>query len=435
MIQQPTSVLVIDSTGRGHAICDLFVRTNPQVTVYYGPGCDVIEHDRIRSVGSISLTDPATAIRFLQQQPVEFVFVSNIDALSIGYADVLRAAGYPTVGPGQAAAELESSKARGKQFCLDHGIPVADFEVFSDADKARDHVSRLDQCVVKTDGLTPDGDGSVVCESPMTAIQAVDRFAATAGAELRLVVEQRLIGQEISVLALLDRNGALMFPLALDYKRSLDGDLGTNCDGMGSISPHPLDDARLRDQLYRQLLVPLLAGLREEQLDFTGFVYLGAMLTAAGPAVFEINTRFGDSEAEAVLPGVQSDFLELCRAVLDGRLSEHRLRCDDLARCSIALVQGGLEPDQQGNPTGWPFGEYSTGHPVDGLNEVDGDQARLFYANLRRDPAGRPVTAGGRVLHVVGFDASADQARRNAYHQSERVVFPGKRVRSDIGGR
>src|SRR5262249_11748342 len=156
---------------------DLFVRTDPEVIVYYGPGCDVIEHDRIRVAPAISLDDPRTALAFLEGHPVELVFVSNIDALSKGYADVLRANGYPTIGPSKGAAELESSKERGKRFCLDHGIPVAPYRCFTRAEPAKDYVRSLPYaCVVKTDGLCKNGDGSIVCDTAQDAERAIDGF-------------------------------------------------------------------------------------------------------------------------------------------------------------------------------------------------------------------------------------------------------------------
>lgn len=429
------TVLVIDGTGRGHALCELFVRTDPRVVVHYGPGCDVVDHPRILPAPSVSLSDPGTVLAHLENHPAEFVFVSHIDALSLGYVDALRAAGHRVVGPTADAAELESSKQRGKEFCADHGIPVAEFEVFTDAAKAKEYIRSLPyQCVVKTDGLTPNGDGSVVCDTVAEAEAAVDRCAAAEGDDLRIIVEERLVGREISVFALLDGGTALLFPTAQDYKRTLEGDAGGNCDGMGSIAPHPLDSPRLREELRAALVDPLMRGLAKEKLDFTGFVYLGAMLTARGPVLIEINARFGDSEAEAVLPGIRSDFTELCRAILDGRLAEEQLETDGLARCSVALVQGSVVPAPPGAaPAGWPFGPYTTGQPVSGLDRVDSGEALVFCANVRRDPQGVPVSTGGRVLHVVGAGVTLDQARERAYGQIERIAFPGMRYRTDIG--
>jgi len=424
-----TAVLVVDGTGRGHAICDLMTRTNPGVTVFYGPGCDVIDDERVVPVPAISFEDPGTALAFLRTTPVEFVLVSNIDALSLGYVDVLRAGGHQVIGPTGAAAELEASKERGKRFCDRHGVPVPAYGVFTDPMEARAYIrSRPYACVVKTDGLTKDGDGSIVCESSGEAEAAVERFAREHGADFRVVVEERLHGTEISIFALIGGDGYLMFPSAVDFKRTLDGDSGKNCDGMGSVAPHPADSPALRERIRRAVLDPFVRGLRADGLDYSGFVYLGAMLTGSGLVVIEVNARFGDSEAEVVLPSVHSDFVALCRSVLAGDLAGQRLVTDDLVRCSVALTQGCLDPMDPGARPGWPFGEFAQGQPVSGLEDVDG----AFYANLRRDAAGTPVTCGGRVLHLVGTGHSYLEARESAYRQVRRVSFPGMCYRDDI---
>jgi phosphoribosylamine---glycine ligase len=431
-----TDILVVDGTGRGHALCDLFTRTDPAARVYYGPGCDVIDHPRIVPVPELSLTDPGTAEAFLARHPVDFVFVSHIEALSRGYTDRLRRAGHRVVGPSAAGAQLEASKARGKEFCAAHGIPVPAYETFSDPVKAKEYVRSVPYaCVVKADGLTPDGDGAVVCGSAAEAAEAVDRFAELYGDDLQLVVEERLTGPEISVFALVDGRSALLFPPALDFKRALEGDRGTNCDGMGSIAPHPYDCPGLRDTLHHVLLRPLLRGLAADGLDYTGFLYFGAVLTPCGPSVFEINARFGDSEAEVVLPGVRSDFTRLCRAVLDHRLHTQRLETDGLARCSVALVQGSLDPELPEPLAGWPFGRFQPGQAVTGLDErgPDDDGSVVFCANVRRDAAGVPRSSGGRVLHVVGSGATPEGARASAYGRIGRIGFPGMRYRADIG--
>lgn len=363
-----TRVLVIDSTGRGHAICDLFTRTDPDVTVFYGPGNSALRRDRIMSIGGISLTDPGTALAFLNREPVEFVFVANIDALSIGYVDELRAAGHRVIGPTRAAAQLEASKERGKRFCAEHGLPTAPYEVFTDPVSALGYVRSLPYpCVVKVDGLTPDGDGAVVCSTLAQADAAIHRFAGQ-----KIIVERRLSGVELSVFALLDGRDYLLFPTARDFKRALEQDQGTNCDGMGSVAPHPLDSPELHAQIRATLLDPLRRGLRADGLDFTGFIYLGLMLTDSQLHVLEINARFGDSEAQAVLPGVAGNFTELCRAVLAQDLAGRGLSIDGLSRCSVALTQ-----------SDWPTGTVATGQRIYGLHAVDPSVATLFYANLR----------------------------------------------------
>ncbi|MFF4230635.1 phosphoribosylamine--glycine ligase [Streptomyces sp. NPDC001820] len=427
-------VLVVDSTGRGHAICDLFVRTDPAVTVYYGPGNEVLDESRIVAAPGIRMDDPATALEFLADHPVEFVLVSNIDALSIGYADTLRAHGHRVIGPSKDAAQLEASKERGKRFCLDHGLPTAEYAAFCDPDAARAYLRRVPYlCVVKTDGLTPDGDGSVVCDTVAEAERAVSRFASVQGDDFHVVIEERLYGREISVFALLDGDDCLMFPTGLDFKRTLEGDAGKNCDGMGSIAPHPEISPALEAEIRKVLVDPLLAGLRAEHLHYTGFIYVGAMITDSGLRVIEINTRFGDSEAEAVLPSVHSDFTRLCRSVLAGTVARQTLVTDELVRCSVALTQGSLDTLDPDAAPGWPFGHFETGQPISGLASVDPLYARIFHANTALDERGRAVSSGGRVLHLVGTGATLDEARAHAYTQIERVSFPGMRYRTDIG--
>lgn len=429
-----TRVLVVDGTGRGHAICELFTRTDPGTVVFYGPGCPVIEHDRIVPVPSISLVNPRCAVEFLAENPVDFVFVSNIDALSRGYVDLLRAFGHRVIGPTMAAAALESSKERGKQFCLDHCLPTAAYQAFTDPAEAREYVRALPYpCVVKIDELTPNGDGAVVCDTGAQALAAVDRFADEYGARFRVVVEQRLYGSELSVFALLDGEDFLLFPTAMDFKRTLDQDAGANCDGMGSVSPHPAAGEALDTEIRTVLLEPLVRGLRAEGLDYTGFVYLGCMITETGLKVIEINARFGDSEAEVVLPAIRSDFTDLCHAVLAGRLGERTLRSDGLSRCSVALTQGCLDPTDPHAGPGWPFGGFDAGQTVHGLGAVEPEDAVVYFANLGLDGTGRPVSTGGRVLHVVGAGPSPAAARAAAYRRVDTVSFAGMRYRTDIG--
>ncbi|WP_144122737.1 phosphoribosylamine--glycine ligase [Catellatospora sichuanensis] len=427
-------VLVIDGGGRGHAICRLFTRTDPDVTVFYGPGCDLVQDDRIVSVPSISLFNPRTALEFLLENPVDFVFVAHIDALSRAYVDILRASGQRVIGPDRAAALLEASKERGKRFCADNGIPMPRYQAFTDPELAREYVRSLPyECVVKTDGLTLLGDGTVVCDSPAEAEAAVVQFASEAGDDFRVVIEERLRGWEISVFALLDGDSALALPSALDYKRTFEDDRGKNCDGMGSVTPHPEAGPELDAEIRRTVLDPVVRAMRHEGLDYSGFLYIAVMMTDDGPRVIEINTRIGDSEAQVLLPGIRTDFTSLCRAVLDRTLHEQKIHTDGLARCCVALTQGCLDPDDPDAHPGYPFAGFITGQHVTGLEAVDADEADLFYADLRADALGRPVTAGGRVVHVVGAGSTLAEARERAYRQIDRIAFRGMRYRGDIG--
>jgi len=287
---------------------------------------------------------------------------------------------------------------------------------------------KVTEGVVK--GLTTAIDVAFAPDGTMYVLQYAGKFNAQRLRYIENTGALFRIGKDGSKQEIVSR---LMFPTALDFKRSLENDTGKNCDGMGSVAPHPADGAFWREEIRRVLLDPLVRGLRKEGLDFSGFIYVGAMMTETGLNVIEINARFGDSEAQAVLPGVHSNFTDLCRATLAGDLHRRHLLTDDLVRCTVALTQGCLDPTDPDSLPGWPFGGFATGQPVGGIDDVDPAKATLFYSNLRRDADGRPVSCGGRVLHVVGKGRSLTAASANAYDQLARIEFPGMRFRADIG--
>jgi phosphoribosylamine--glycine ligase len=428
------AVLLIDhETGRAHALCDLFLRTDPSVTIYYGPGHAAVRHPRIVQVPSISLTKVETVIDFCRQTKIDFVLVSWINSLAIGYVDTLLGHGLRVIGPSQRGAELESSKRRGKQFCAAQGIRIPRHRAFDDPDAASAYINSLPyQVVVKEDGLTDMGDGVHVCTTAAEAQQAVNAIADRTGDAFSVVVEERLRGIDISLLALTDGIGYVMFPAALDYKRCSDGNRGKNCDGMGSIAPHPA----VTPQIYAEaagIFSKVIAGLKSEQVPYTGFLFVGAMITDEGLRVLEINSRFGDSEAQVILPSVQSNFTELCRRVLERRLDGCRIEIDSLVRCCVIATQGNIAPRNANSKPGWPFGDYEVGQRIEGLEEIDPSKALVFFAGTGIDRDGRLVTSRGRVLHVVGYGKSAPVAIDNAYSQISRISFPGIRYRSDIG--
>ncbi|MER9275574.1 ATP-grasp domain-containing protein, partial [Mesorhizobium sp. M0643] len=264
MTKPNRNVLLIDSTGRGHALADLFQRTDSSLQVFYGPGNSAVADERVYTVPEVSLSDPLSAVRFCQENATDFVFVSHIDALSTGYVDFLNNSGIRTIGPGRAAARLEKSKAFTKRLLKRCGVNTARFEVFDQPEPAKQYIRRLDyQVVVKADGLC-EGNGAYVCDDQTSALHAVDAIMlarAHKDAGNCIVIEERLFGLEISIFALFDGKDFLIFPAALDYKRSDDGNTGVNCDGMGSLSPHPLADKVLYRQIRTEILEPLRAGL------------------------------------------------------------------------------------------------------------------------------------------------------------------------------
>ncbi|MER8989466.1 phosphoribosylglycinamide synthetase C domain-containing protein [Mesorhizobium sp. M0843] len=419
MANTSRNVLLIDSTGRGHAIADLFVRSDPSVRVFYGPGNSSIADERICTVPEVSLSSPASAVQFCQACAIAFVFVSHIDALSTGYVDFLKPSGIPTIGPDRAAAR---------------------FKVFDQPEPAKRYIRTLGyDVVVKADGLC-EGNGAYVCSDQVSALQAVDNIMiarAHKDAGNRIVVEERLSGLEISISALFDGKEFLMFPAALDYKRSDDGNKGVNCDGTGSLCPHPLADEALYSQIQIEILEPLRAAILGEGLNYTGFIYIGAMLCHDGIKVIEINVRFGDSEAQAVMPKVQTNFVRLCESVLQEDLGSISLEKDDKCYCNVVAGQGAtMRLDEDGREirySGWPHGEFEIGFPISGLDAVDRHNCRLFFANVPRDAENSLVTTGGRVLHVTGIGDNYAQAVHQAYANIKKVRFNRMSYRSDLG--
>ncbi|MBP1888335.1 phosphoribosylamine--glycine ligase [Sinorhizobium mexicanum] len=434
------NVLLIDSTGRGHALADLFQRTDPSVEVFYGPGNSAVAHERIHTVPEVLLGDPASAVRFCQARAIDFVFVSHIDALSTGYVDFLKTSGIPTIGPDRAAARLETSKAFTKSLLKRYGVNTARFEVFDRPEPAKRYIRRLDyDVVVKADGLC-EGNGAYVCDDQASALQAVDTIMLTRAhkdAGNRIIVEERLFGLEISIFALFDGKDFLICPAALDYKRSNDGNKGVNCDGMGSLSPHPLADKALYREIGTEILEPLRAAILGEGLNYNGFIYVGAMLCHDGIKVIEINARFGDSEAQVVLPKVQTNFVRLCEGVLQGTLGSLSIETDNKCYCNVVAGQGAtIRLDKDGSEIryrGWPHGDFEVGFPISGLDSLDRRNCHLFFANVHRDAEDCLVTSGGRVLHVTGVGDNCAQAVHHAYTNIEKIRFAGMSYRSDIG--
>jgi phosphoribosylamine--glycine ligase len=431
-------ILLIDHvTGRGHALCELFLRGSTRL-VHYGPAHPGLFDERIRSVPGVSLDDPGTAVAFCERVDVDFVFVSWIDSLAAGYVDELRAAGLRVVGPDRRAAQLEASKAAGKAFCVAHQLPVARWTTVDDAQKALDVVGRHPcPVVVKQDGLTAVSDGVEICHTPGAAAAAVRRTAARTGSDFRVVVEEYLAGRDVSVTAFVSGSQYLLLPPAMDYKRTDDDDRGTNCDGMGTVAPHPDDGPGLTAQMHR-IVGAIVAGMATEGFHYSGFLYVGCMLVEDRLVVLEINTRLGDSEAQALLPGVQIDFHELCRSVVAPAHarpwpSGSQIRHDGMIRCCVAATQGYVPGTDPKCYPGWPHGNYRRGQEVRGLDDIDPAHAQVFFGGAARLPSGAVVSTSGRVLFVVAAGENHDEASNRAYAELAKVRFPGMRYRSDIG--
>jgi len=435
-----TKILLIDRSGRGHAFADLFVRTSPNVTVLYAPGCGAIHEERIISLPDLPLNDAAAMAEVARREEVEFIFVANALALAGGFAGVLREQGIPTIGPSREAARLEASKTFGKQVCARHGVPVAEHAFFNDPERAKEYVRTVPyQVVVKADGLCG-GNGSIVCTTVADAEAAIDRIMierAFDEAGDSIVIERRLFGREVSIFAMFDGRSFTLLPMAMDYPKSDDGNMGVTCGGMGAFSPHPIESDAFAGKAREEILEPLGRAITAEGLEYNGIIYAGCMLVDDRLVLLEINVRLGDPEAETVLPRIESDFVETCRAVLGRSLDGHRLRVSDRFCCDVVAAQGRTQQRSGGRSkgwyAGWPYGRYGRHYPITGIEQADPSACRVFIGEAFDHPDKGLVSDGGRVIHVVGFGSTLAEASDNAYDNIRHIHFEGMRYRTDIG--
>ena len=420
-------VLVLGSGGREHALAWRLSGSESVEAVYVAPGNPGIDRDpRITTVSET--VGPELAVRL----GVDLAVIGPEQALTEGVADALRAAGVAVVGPSAAAARLEGSKAFAKDFMHRHGIRTAEHRTCATVAQARSAVSEFGvPVVIKADGLAA-GKGVSVCESETQAYAAIEtimneRLFGDAGETV--VVERFLSGFEASVIVLVDETGHLVLPTAQDHKQIGEGGVGANTGGMGAVAPNPQIDAALLSRIQKEIVEPSVAAIQSTQWLFRGFLFIGLMIDADGPRVLEYNVRFGDPEAQAILPLLEGDLGVLFHGLAQGRLThavaESRVQVRRGSSCTVVAASGGYP------------GPYTTGI---GIHLTDPPPAsalsgttEVFFAGVSEQD-GALSTAGGRVLSVTGVGTTLEEARRRAYGRMQLVSFDGLRLRSDIGG-
>jgi phosphoribosylamine--glycine ligase len=418
--------LVIGPGGREHAIAWRLLRDREVGSVDVLPGNGGTARIT-RNIENIPPNDPHRIAEHAVHAQIDLAIVGPDEAIAAGVADALRRVKVPAVGPSRDAGRIEWSKSYAKELMDRAGVPTAPWWTFDDFAAFEEFVADVERpLVVKVDGLAA-GKGVVVADTRDEAIMAaraalVDHKFGAAGD--RIVVEERLEGEEVSLEALVDAETVVALPTARDYKRALDGDGGTNTGGMGAYSPA----ARLPDTeaqaLADRLIAPVARALAADGTPYRGILYAGAMRTDNDWAVLEYNARFGDPEAEVILPRVEGDFAALMLALAEGRLRPH-LDASPLAVSSDATVDVVIAArDYPAKP--------KTGESVEGTLDVP-EGVLLFHAGTRLLPTGALVTSGGRVLHVVGRGPTVPDARQRAYAAVERISFPSAFHRSDIG--
>jgi phosphoribosylamine--glycine ligase len=420
------NIVLIGGGGREHALADTLRRS---------PRCGELfvsnpENPGLAALGTpvdvpVSTREAYRLVQFCEKRRIGLVVIGPEEPLAEGFADKLRAAGIRVFGPGADGARLEADKAFSKQLMRSASIPTAESRTFSDAQRALDYLKTRDEPpVVKAAGLAK-GKGVVVPATIAEAAHAIEQIMVKrvhGEAGRTVILEERLQGAEVSVLALVDGKSIYILETCQDHKRLGDSDTGPNTGGMGAYSPSPLVDDALMGRVQAQVLVPTLDALRREGIEFRGVLYAGLMLTPGGPKVLEYNVRFGDPECQALMPRLETDLVEVLLATCNQRLHDITLSWKPGASCCIVLASEGYPEKPR------------TGDPITGTEAAAAlPGVRVYHAGTRRTAAGELVTAGGRVLNVVATGDSLAEARRAAYAAVDLVRFRGMQVRRDIG--
>ena len=417
-------ILVIGSGGREHALA-WRLKQSPRIQkVFVAPGNGGTATEE--GLQNVAITDIADLVAFAKREEIQLTVVGPEAPLAAGLVDAFRAADLKVFGPVKAAAQLESSKDFAKQFMQRHQIPTAEFATFTDVIAAHAYLeSRGAPIVIKADGLAA-GKGVVVATTLEEAHAAVEMMLAgnsLGDAGARVVIEECLFGEEASFIVMVDGEHVLPLATSQDHKRLLDGDLGPNTGGMGAYSPAPVVTPEIHAKALREVIRPVVSGMKAEGTPFTGFLYAGLMISPDGQIkVLEFNCRMGDPETQPIMMRLKSDLVTLLEAAVEGRLNEVEAEWDRRFALGVVMAASGY-PDQP-----------RKGDAISGLTSTSGDDCHVFHAGtaLKDDQV---VTAGGRVLCVTALGDTVKIAQTRAYQVSDEIDFAGRQMRRDIGWR
>lgn len=418
-------VLVIGSGGREHALCWAIAASPLLTKLYCAPGNAGIAREA--ECVPIGAGDSDAILDFCKQEAIDLVVVGPEAPLVDGLANRLRSEGIRTFGPDAAAARLEGSKGFSKDICAKYNIPTAAYRRFTDAEAAKAYIR--DQgapIVVKADGLAA-GKGVTVAMTEAEAISAVDAAmmdGAFGDAGSELVIEECMVGEELSFFALADGETALPLASAQDHKRVGDGDTGPNTGGMGAYSPAPVCTPEIEQRIIDEILTPTVDAMKAEGAPFKGVLFIGLMITDEGPKVIEYNVRFGDPECQVLMMRLQSDILPALIATADGTLKNFDLRWQPKAAMTVVLASDGYP------------GTYQKGTIIRNVDGAEADpDVTVFHAGTARNDAGDLIATGGRVLNVTAVGDTVRAARDSAYAAVDLIQWPEGFCRRDIGHR
>ncbi|TMF10929.1 MAG: phosphoribosylamine--glycine ligase [Chloroflexi bacterium] len=412
-------VLIVGAGAREHALTWKALQSPLTDAVYCAPGNAATGAIAVNT--GIEATDIDGIVRFVSERDVSLTVIGPEAAVAAGLADRLAASDRLVFGPTAAAGRIESSKAFAKSLMARAGVATPAYQVFDDPARAKDFVRGERRAfVVKADGLAK-GKGTLVPRDAQDTLECIDTLMLrkTVGAAAdRIVLEEKVEGREVSLMAMVDGDRVVALPPACDYKRALDGDRGPNTGGMGGYSPVSFFGPDEIDRAVAEVLVPVVKTLREDGTPYRGCLYAGLMVGGSGVQVLEFNARFGDPEAQVVLPRLEGDLVPLLEATARGALGETRASWSTRSSVGVVLAS-----------RGYP-GTYQTGFPIDGLGTIERD-VFAFHAGTTAGPAGYE-TAGGRVLTLVALGGSMGEARDRAYRNVEKIRFEGMTYRHDL---
>lgn len=417
------NLLVIGSGAREHALIWKLAKSPKVKKIYAAPGNAGIS--KLARCANISPTESEALLLFAKRKGVDLTVVGPEGPLAAGLVDRFQKEGLKIFGPTQAAARLESSKVFTKEFCTRHNIPTAAYEIFDNAENAKNFLKdKSFPAVIKADGLAQ-GKGVFVCARLEEALKAVEDLLVrkTLGeAGSKIVIENFLKGEEISFMAFVDGKHIVPLSSAKDYKRLLDGDEGPNTGGMGAYSPVSLVNATLYEKIMDQVMRPTIHGMSEESTPFTGILYAGLMVVEGQPHLLEFNVRLGDPEAQVILPRLKTDLVELMETALACKLGDVKLSWETKAAVCVVMASKGYPQ------------HYQTGLPIQGLEEAQSlAEVFLFHAGTKAKN-GHLMVAGGRVLSVTALGSDLSEAAARAYEGISKISWQDCYYRKDIGG-
>lgn len=415
-------ILIVGAGGREHAIAWKISQNEKVNKIFAAPGNAY--NKVIKNCENINISATDDILKFAEQEKIDLTIVGSEELLVDGIVDKFHEKGLKIFGPDKKVAMLEGSKAFAKDFMQKYGVKTAKYKSFTEKREAVKYLDKMSYpVVIKASGLAA-GKGVIICQNEKEALEALDEIMTNkifASAGDTVVIEEFLDGVEVSILSITDSKVILPFLSAKDHKKISEGEQGLNTGGMGVISPNPYYTKEVEEKFVRDILEPTLRGIKEEKFDFCGIIFFGLMIARGEVYLLEYNMRMGDPETQAVLPLLESDYLELIEAAIDRKLENFDIKWKNSASCCVVLAAGG-----------YPV-KYEKGNIISGLEKFENNKdVKVFFAGVK-ESGNNFTTNGGRVLNVVSVQNSAEKAREVAYKELEKIQFKDKYFRKDIG--